>query len=185
MSSTKARWGPCPGNREHCLKLVPRLLRTHEGWPKAIRTDQGWSQRPLAHPHRRSLADQPRPRSHPRRGRAPPALHRAHPLLPRRGRRGRQGHARHAAAAPVHQSASSSRSRRRKQSADEHERMLGCAEEVLQAPRPAVSRHDAVHRRHGLRARPRPTTSRSGCRGRGPIARSRPARSAPISRRGA
>ena len=35
-------------------------------------------------------------------------------------------------------------------SRDEHERMLSCAEEVLQTARPALPRDDAVRRRHGL-----------------------------------
>ena len=44
---------------------------------------------PLAHPHRRSPADQSRPRIHPRRSRAAAALHRLHAVLPRRSRRRR------------------------------------------------------------------------------------------------
>ncbi len=56
-------------------------------------------------------------------------------------------------------------------SAAEHERMTGCAEEVLK-------RLDLPYRvvtlctgDMGFAVRRRPTTSRSGCRGRGPIAR--------------
>ena len=70
-------------------------------------------------------------------------------------------------------------------SADEHERMLDQRRERAEEARAAVPHHDAVHRRHGLLPRPRPTTSRCGCRGRGCIARFRAARSARISRRGA
>ena len=51
--------------------------------------------------------------------------------------------------------------------------------------RPALSRGHAVHRRHGLCRRRRPTTSRCGCRARTCIARSRPARCAATSRRAA
>ena len=70
------------------------------------------------------------------------------------------------------------------QSRDEHERMLSCAEEVL--------RRLDLHYRvvtlcagdMGFPAR-RPTTSRSGCRARTCIAKSRPARCAATSRRAA
>ena len=51
--------------------------------------------------------------------------------------------------------------------------------------RAAVSRDAALHRRHGVRLRPRPTTSRCGCRRRTPTARSARARTARRSRRGA
>ena len=51
--------------------------------------------------------------------------------------------------------------------------------------RAAVPRGVAVHRRHRLRAAPRPTTSRSGCRRRTPTARSPRARTSRPSRRGA
>ncbi len=54
-----------------------------------------------------------------------------------------------------------------------------------QAARPAVPDHAALHRRHGLRDRPRPTTSRSGCPARRPIARSPPAATPRRSRRAA
>ena len=70
-------------------------------------------------------------------------------------------------------------------SADEHERMLvlrgGGAEEA----RPAVSHGDALDRRHGFCVGKRPTTSRSGCRGRAPIARSPRCSVCTISRPGA
>ncbi len=48
----------------------------------------------------------------------------------------------------------------------------------------AVPHGDAVHRGHGVRRQPRPTTSRSGCPGRTPTARSRRARTSRRSRRG-
>ncbi len=70
------------------------------------------------------------------------------------------------------------------QSEAEHERMLGCAEAVLKA----LGLHYRVMTLctgdMGFASR-RPTTSRSGCRGRTPIARSAPAPIAGISRRGA
>ena len=59
--------------------------------------------RSLAHPHRRSAADQSRARIHRRRSRTADAAHRLHAVLPRRSGRGRQGHARHDPPAPVHQ----------------------------------------------------------------------------------
>ena len=62
------------------------------------------------------------------------------------------------------------------QSAEEHERMTKCAETVLQKLGLPYRVVVLSHRRHGLRRRRRPTTSRCGCRGRAPIARSRPAR---------
>ena len=107
-----------------------------------------------------------------------------HAVLPRRGGRGRQGHPRHDPPASVHQG---------RAGLDHHagaEQGRARAHAVLRrggaAPaRPALPRGHAVHRRHGLCRRRRPTTSRSGCRGRGCIARFPPARSAASSRRGA
>ena len=49
---------------------------------------------------------------------------------------------------------------------------------------PALSHHRPVHRRHGVRRAARRMTSRSGCPGRTPTARSAPSRSAASSRRG-
>ena len=71
------------------------------------------------------------------------------------------------------------------QSADGARAHDGLRRGSAEAPRPAFPHHGALHRRHGLCARRRPTTSKSGCRGRGASARFRPARSAAISRRGA
>ena len=51
-----------------------------------------------------------------------------------------------------------------------------------EAPRPRLPHHGAVRRRHGPRPRARPTTSRSGCPARTPIARFRAARTAATSR---
>ena len=137
----------------------------------------------LAHPDRRSLADEPRPRSHPLRRRAAAARHRADAVLPRRGRRGRQGHARHAAPAPVHEM----RAR-----LDHDAGAVGRrARAHARLRREVLKRLDLPFRVVTLCtgdmgfASPRPTTSRSGCRGRGPTARSRAARSAPTSRPGA
>ena len=64
----------------------------------------------------------------------------------------------------------------------EHERMIGCAEAVLQRLELPYRVMALAARRHRLRARARPTTSRSGCRGRAPTARSRAARPAATSR---
>ena len=71
------------------------------------------------------------------------------------------------------------------QSFDELESLTANAEEVLQTPRVAVSDDAAVNGRHGIRRPRRPTTSRSGCRARRPIARSRPAATPWRSRRAA
>ena len=71
------------------------------------------------------------------------------------------------------------------QSAAEHQRMTALRRGSAETPRPAFPHHGALHRRHGLCARRRPMTSKSGCRGRGAFARFRPVRSAAISRRGA
>ena len=103
----------------------------------------------LAHPHRRSLAHQPRPRIHPRRKRTADAADRADAVFPRRGRGGRARYARHDPAASVHQGGTG---------VDHHAGAIqgrARADAVLRrgsaAPaRAALSRHDAVHRRHGL-----------------------------------
>ena len=71
------------------------------------------------------------------------------------------------------------------QSYDELESMVVDAEEVLKRLEIPVPRGAALRGRHGLRRRPRATTSRCGCRGRGSTARSRRARTARPSRRGA
>ena len=85
----------------------------------------------LAHPHRRSPAHQPRPRIHPRRGRAAAPLHRADAVLPLRGR-APPARTRAACCASISSTRSSwSRSPRPSSRRDEHERMLVCAEEVL------------------------------------------------------
>ena len=66
-------------------------------------------------------------------------------------------------------------------SAEEHERMLACAEAVLKKLDLPFRTVTLCTGDMGF-ARPRPTTSRSGFRGRAPTARSRAARSAPTSR---
>ena len=66
-------------------------------------TDERQSKEALAHPHRRSAADQSRPRIHRRRSRASDAAHRLHAVLPRRSGCGGQRHARHDPPAPVQQ----------------------------------------------------------------------------------
>ena len=57
-----------------------------------------------SHPHRRSLADQPRPRIHRRRKRTADAADRADAVLPRRSGRGGPRYPRHDPAASVHKS---------------------------------------------------------------------------------
>ena len=69
-------------------------------------------------------------------------------------------------------------------SAEEHERMLSCAETVLKKLELPFRTMILCTGDMGSR-RPRPTTSRSGCRVRAFTARSRAARSAPIFRPGA
>ncbi len=70
------------------------------------------------------------------------------------------------------------------QSNAEHERMTDAAQEVLKNLDLAHRVVTLVHRRHGVSARRRPMTSKSGCRGRMPIARFLPAPTAATSRRG-
>ena len=104
----------------------------------------------LAHPHRRSPAHQPRPRIHPRRGRASPPLHRADPVLPLRGRR-RRARIRAACSASISSTRSSwCRSPRPSSRRDEHERMLVSRRGGAEAARPPLPRHDALDRRHGF-----------------------------------
>ena len=71
------------------------------------------------------------------------------------------------------------------QSGEEHERMTRAAEEVLKRLGLHFRTVALCDRRHGLLVDARPTTSRSGCRGRTASARFRPARCAAISRPGA
>ena len=71
------------------------------------------------------------------------------------------------------------------QSYDELESLVQNAEEVLKRLGLPYRTMRAVHRRHGLRRPPRPTTSRSGCRARRPTARSRRAATPRRSRRAA
>ena len=68
---------------------------------------------------------------------------------------------------------------------DALEELTGHAEVDPAAARTAVSRGGAVHRPTSASRRRRPTTSKSGCRARTPIARSRRAATARRSRRGA
>ena len=67
----------------------------------------------------------------------------------------------------------------------ELEILVGHAEKDSAAARARVPRHGAVRRRHRVRARPRPTISRCGCRGRTSTARFLRAATARRSRRGA
>ena len=105
-------------------------------------------------------------------------------VLPLGGGLGRQGHARHDPQPPVRQGGAgadrpSVEVLRGARGADRPRR--GDPEEA----RAAVPRGDAVHRRHRASRRRRPTTSRSGCRGRTPTARFPPAPISRPSRRGA
>ena len=91
------------------------------------------------------------------------AADRLHAVLPRRSGRRRQRHPRHDPPAPVHQGRAgldhhAGEIQRRARAHAGLRR--GGAEEA----RPALPRGHALHRRHGLRRRRRPTTSRSGCR---------------------
>ena len=65
------------------------------------------------------------------------------------------------------------------------EELTGHAETILQRLELPYRVVDALHRRHRLLRRPRPTTSRSGCRRRTPTARSARAPTSRRSRRGA
>jgi seryl-tRNA synthetase len=78
------------------------------------------------------------------------ALHGADALLPLRGGRRRQGHARHDPPAPVREGRAGL-DRRTGQSAEEHERMTACAEEVLKRLGLPYRVIVLSHRRHGLR----------------------------------
>ena len=71
------------------------------------------------------------------------------------------------------------------QSEAEHERMPMAAEDDPAGARAAVSHDRCSAPATWALPRARPTTSKSGCPGRTPIARSRPARTAATSRRGA
>ena len=71
------------------------------------------------------------------------------------------------------------------QSYDELESLTRQRRDGPRASGAAVSNDAAVHRRHGLCRRPRPTTSRCGCRASSRIARSRRAATPRRSRRGA
>ena len=66
------------------------------------------------------------------------------------------------------------------QSYEELEKLTRDAEDILRAARAAISHGSVVHGRSSASARPRRTTSKSGCRGRTPTKKFRPA---PISRR--
>ena len=103
----------------------------------------------LAHSHRRSPANQSRPRIHPRRSATADAVHRLHAVLPRRSGRCRQGHARHDPAASVHQGRACFHHHARAEQgrARTHARLRRGSSEKA---RSALSRDDAVRRRHGL-----------------------------------
>ena len=106
-------------------------------------------------------------------------------VLPQRGRLLRQGHARHDPPAPVRQGRAGADRPSRAAPTRASSSSPAHAEDDPQAARACLPRGDAVHRRHGLLGRPRPTTSRSGCRGRTPIGRSPPAATSRRSRRAA
>ena len=122
----------------------------------------------LAHPHRRSPAHQSRPRVDRRRGRScRSASRRCTPCFrAEAGAAGKdtRGMLRQHQFNKVELVSITTP----EQAVDEHERMLTCAEEVLRR----LDLHYRVvtlcDRRHGFCRRRRPTTSRSGCRARGP-----------------
>ena len=167
----------------------PFLVRDNAAYgvgqlPQVRRGHVPHRQRLLADPDRRGAAHQPGERHGAGREGAAAALHRLDAVLPLRGGRGRQGHARHDPPAPVPQG---------RAGPHHHARAVGRRARAHDRPRrgsaeaagPAVPHHHAVRRRHGLRRRARPTTSRSGCPARTPIARSRAARTAANTRRAA
>ena len=129
-------------------------------------------------------ADQSRARIHRRRSHAADAAHRLHAVLPRRSGRRRQRHPRHDPPAPVHQG----RAR-----LDHHAGAEPRTSTSACSPPPRKCCDGSGCTIASSRSAPatwalprrRPTTSRSGCRGRTCIAKSRPARSAANSRRGA
>ena len=149
------------------------FFASHRRWPAG------------PHPDRRSAADQSRARRNRRARKAAAALHRADAVLPLGGRLGRPRHARHAAPAPVLQGRAGLDHRRRRASLAEHERMTACAEEVLKRLGLPFRTDGAVHRRHGLRRAQDLRHRGLAARPERLSAKSRPARSAAISRRAA
>ena len=107
------------------------------------------------------------------------------PCFRTRGGLLRQGHARHDPPAPVRQGRARADRRIRSKLVRALEELTGHAEAILKKLELPYRVVHAVHRRHGLRRPRRPTTSKSGCRGRTPIARSRRAATSRRSRRGA
>ena len=172
------------------VRAVPRATRRRCRAPGSCRSskqdlfrvqgEQGF----YPDPDRRSAAHQPRARQHRRSRQAAAEARGAHAVLPLRGRRRRQGHARHDPPAPV------------------REGRAGADREARGFVRRARRAHAATPRRccrssscriawsrcaraTSASAAPRPTTSKSGCRGRTATARSPRAATARRSRRGA
>ena len=85
----------------------------------------------VAHPYRRSAADQSRAREHRRREGPAAALHRRHRLLPRRGGGGRASDTRGMIRQHQFRKVELVSITTPEQSRAEHERMTACAEEVL------------------------------------------------------
>ena len=108
---------------------------------------------------------------HPRRGRAADPDDRAHPVLPLRGGLGRQGHRRHAAPPPVREGRDGldhpARGQPRRAGADDRLRRRRSSRRSACPTAPWCSRPATW-----ASARAAPTTSRSGCPGRTPTARS-------------
>ena len=123
-------------------------------------------------------------RRDPRRRAAAAALHGLHAVLPQRGGLVRRRRARADPPAPVRQGGArevhDARAVVRRARVPDAQRRRRA-----RAPRAAVSDDAAVHGRHGVCRRPRPTTSRCGCRARRRIARFRPAATPKRSRRAA
>ena len=138
----------------------------------------------LPHPDRRGPADGVARGRDPRRRDAAAEVHGLHAVLPAGGRLLREGHAGVFPPAPVRQGrageAGDPGAVLRRARGHDARRRAGA-----RGARAPVPDDAPLHGRHGVHGRPRPTTSRCGCRRRGAIARSRPARTARRSRPGA
>ena len=139
--------------------------------------------RPLPHPDRRGAAHHPPPRRDPRRRGAAEEVRGLHALLPLGGGLVRQGRARPHPPAPVPQGGA--RQAHHPRVVDGRARGDGGGRRGgPEAPRPALPRGRPLDRRHGLRGGEDLRHRGVAARASRPTARSRPARTAPTSRRG-
>ncbi len=144
--------------------------------------DDGRRPRPLPDPDGRGPAHHPAPRRDPRRRRAAEEVRGLHALLPLGGGLVRQGRARPHPAAPVPQGGA--RQAHHPRVVDGRARGHGGGRRGgPEAPRPARTASSSSRPATWASPRRRPTTSRCGCPASRPTARSRPARTAPTSRR--